>query len=267
MDHKLTNEDLNQRDMTVATTKSSSNISRRTLLKTGTVVGVTLAISGCASIGEAQPDDVPPEDNKPKPIKSVDDIRVPQLHLHSLEAEVQGETLKAVSYEDWRSGSTTYIGQVTGIRGPDLFVGVSLPGDDADPSEEVVVYLCNGEIGAVPTIRIYQTGDYDTGRIILTGENEPPGNEQIETKLALVDGTVLGSLTLADGEPFPFIAHEATGDAGLYKAETEEGDLVAHWVVFPDGRERGGLDGKGNDVYPSGGSVSRYCIFGYCFYY
>lgn len=270
MDHNPTNDDLFEHDTTVATTKSSSDVSRRTLLKAGTVAAGTLAISGCASTGEAQPD--PPEDDTSEPTKGVDDIRVPQLHLDTLETEVKGETLQAVSYEDWRSGSTTYVGQVGGIRGPDLFVGISRPGDDAEQFEsekdaELVVYLCNGEIGAAPTIRIYQTGDYDTGGITLTEDNGPSTDENIEIKLALVDDTFLGTLALADGEPFPFSAHEATGDAGLYKAETEDGDLVAHWVVFPDGRERGGLDGKGNDVITGGTTINKYCVFNYCMYY
>jgi hypothetical protein len=268
MYHNPTDDDPVQYETTAATTNSDPDISRRTLLKAGTVAGGTLAISGCTTTGEARLDDEPSDDDTPGQTNGVDDIRVPRLHLDTLEAEVEGETLRAVSYEDWRPSSATYVGHVSGIRGPDLFVGVSRPGGDAEDDAELVVYLCNGEIGGVPTIRIYQTGDYDTSGVTLTEENVSSADGHIETKLALVGGTFLGSLSLADGEPFPFIAHEATGDAGLYKAETEAGDLVAHWIVFPDGRQRGGMamDGKGNDVY-GGGSFRKFCVFNYCIYY
>lgn len=265
MSHKPTTDEQSQRDTTVVTT-SRPDLSRRTLLKTGTVAGGTLALSGFARTGGSQPDDEPPKEHNPEPAKGVDRIRVPQLNLDTLEAEVEGETLQAVSYEDWRSNSTTYVGKVSGIRGPDVFVGISRLDDDAEQDPELVVYLCNGEVGAVPTIRIYQTGDYDPTGVTLTDKNVPSANEHIEVKLASVGDTFLGSLTLAEGEPHPLVGHEATGDAGLYKAETADEDLVVHWVVFPDGRQRGGLDGKGNDVFV-GGTVNKYCFFGYCVYY
>lgn len=272
MNDKGTGDELRQHNTTVGTATSSPDISRRTLLRAGTVVGGTLAVSGCTTTGEAQADDDPPDDD-PNPTEHIDDIRVPRLHLDTLEAEIKGETLQAVSYEDWQPNSTTYVGRVCGIRGPDLFVGISRPGDDAEQFEseedaELVVYLCNGEVGAVPTIRIYQTVEYDSNGVTLTEENVSFADGHIEIKLASVGGTFLGSLALADGEPFPFSTHEATGDAGLYKAETEAGDLLARWVVLPDGRQRGGMsmDGKGNDVYV-GGSLRKFCVFNYCIYY
>jgi hypothetical protein len=221
------------------------DVSRRTLLKASAVTGGTLALSGCGSASKAQ------EDDEPAPTEGVEPIRIPQLHLDTLEAEVQGETLQAVSYEDWRSGSTSHVGQVSGRRNGDLFAGVSLPGDDAEQYSEMVVYLCDGEIGAFAAVGFYMTGDYDDGGVMLT-DNILSANEESEVKLALVDGEVLGAVTLADGKQFPFTAAEATGDAGLYAARTDDdGDLVILWIVLPDGRQRAfPLDGKGNDIYP-----------------
>ena len=234
---------MHNRDTTATTPTSIPDLSRRTLLKVGAVTGGILAFSGCATAGED-------EDDNSDPTEEVESIRIPQLHLDTLEAEVQGETLKAVSYEDWRSGNTSYVGQVSGRRNADLFVGVSLPGDDAEEYPETVAYLCNGKIGAFADIGIYMTGDYAVGGATFT-DNVLSADEDSEIKLALVDGEFLGAVTLTDGEQFPFISVEATGEAGLYAAATEERDLLVLWIVLPDGRQRAfPLDGKGNDIPP-----------------
>lgn len=239
MNSKPTQNDLLQRDRAAATPTSIPGLSRRTFLRAGTVAGSTLAISGCSRLGESLGGTENPADDEPDSTGGGETIRIPRLHLDSLEAEVAGETLQAISYEDWRSGSTTYVGQVSGRGSDDLFVGVSLLSDDAVQYEELVVYLCNGAIGSPRDIGIYLTGDYDAGGVTLTQRGVPAADEDAAVKLALVDGEFLGAVTLADGEQSPFLAAETTGDAGLYRAESDEGDLVVQWVVLPDGRQRG----------------------------
>ncbi|WP_348612614.1 twin-arginine translocation signal domain-containing protein [Halobaculum rarum] len=242
-------EDVKQRGGTAAITESISVLSRRTLLKAGGVTGVTLAISGCLSAGVAQGDDETRENDESAQIEGDESIRIPQLHLDTLEAEVQGETLQAESYEDWRSESTSYVGQVNGRRSGDLFIGVSLPGNGAEQHSEMVVYLCDGEVGAFAEIGFYMTGEYDDGGVTLT-DNILSANEDSEVKLALVGGEFLGAVTLANGEQFPFIAVEAAGDAGLYWAQTDDGDMLFLWIVLPDGRQRAFvlLDELGDDL-------------------
>ena len=244
MNPKSMNNDVQKRDTTSASTTSIPDVSRRTFLKAGALTGGILAVSGCATVGEAQKND------GSDPTGGLESIRIPQLHLATFEAEVQGETLQAVAYDEWRSGSTSYVGQVSGRRNADLFVGVSLPGEDAEQYTETVVYLCDGEIGAFAETGIYMTGDYAVGGATFT-ENVLSVEDDSEVRLALVDGELLGAVTLADNEQFPFISAEATGKAGLYAAETREGDLLVLWIVLPDGRQRGfSLDGKGNDIPP-----------------
>ena len=238
------NDDVDTGDPTGATSSSIPGVSRRALLKAGAVTGGILAFSGCATAGEGR------EDDGSDSTGGVESIAIPQLRLDTFETEVLGETLQAVSYEDWRDGNTSYVGQVSGRRNDDLFVGVSLPGVDAEQYTETVAYLCNGKIGAFADVGMYMTGDYAAGGVTFI-DNVLSADDDSEVKLALVDGEFLGAVTLPDGEQFPFVSVEATGVAGLYAAVTEDRDLMVLWIVLPDGRQRAfPLDGKGNDVPP-----------------
>jgi hypothetical protein len=232
-----------QDETTAQKTESTTGLSRRALLKAGTATGTTLALSKFVTASKAQ------EDGTSDPTEGSDTISIPQLHLDTFETEVQGETQQAGSYEDWRPGSTSYVGQVSGRRSGDLFVGVSLLKADDEQFSEIVVYLCDGEVGAFAEIGFYMSGEYNGGGVTLT-ENILSATEDSEAKLALVDGEVLGAVTLANGEQYPFIATEATGDAGLYWAEFDDGDMLVLWIVLPDKRQRAFvlLDELGDDL-------------------
>lgn len=231
---QLMTDNAPQDDTVTTDTGSIAGLSRRTLLKAGAVTGSAFALSSSVSAGEGQEDD--PYEDEP----SVAYIRIPYLDLDTLEAEFEGETLQAESYADGRPGSTTYVGEVIGRPGPALFAGVSLL-DDTDRSDEdgqsgIVAYLCNGEPGALGKLGLHFVGDYDAGGVTLT----PKDAEDVAMKVALVDGEFLGAVTLPDGESFPFLATEATDDAGIYWTEVDpEEETSVRWVVLPDGRQRG----------------------------
>jgi hypothetical protein len=230
-----------QDDTVTAKTGSITGLSRRTLLKAGAVTGSALALSSSVTAGAAQEDDDSPDNRE--------DIRVPYLDLDTLETDFEGETLQAESYADWRPASTTYVGQVVGRSSPDLFAGVSLLADtaqsDEDGQAELVAYLCDGEPGAQDGFGILLSGDFDAGGATLTPETDEDAEgikpiEDVEIKLALVDGEILGAATLPDGETHPFLAAEATGDAGMYRTELDpEQERFLQWVALPDGRQRG----------------------------
>lgn len=68
--------------------------------------------------------------------------------------------------------------------------------------------------------------------------------------VAFDDGRATGTVAVGDGEARPFSAEHATGRAGIYRAAYSLGDedFSIDWIVLADGRRRGPLDGKGNDV-------------------
>jgi hypothetical protein len=226
-----------------------NGIARRAVLKGSAGTAGAFALSGCANAIVAQEDEY--EDELPE---DIEEFRIPQLNLDTLEAEFEGETLQAVSYEDGRPGSTTYIGEAAGR--PGTFVAVShldetaeadeMNNDDEadgeDEQSDIVVYLCDGEVGTQGMFELWLTGDFDEDGMTLTNEDV---DENSEVKLALVDGEFLGAATLSGEEkPVPFVASGATGGAGLYMAESEayivdDGPLSIWWVVLADGRQRG----------------------------
>jgi hypothetical protein len=109
---------------------------------------------------------------------------------------------------------------------------------DADEQPDIVAYLCDGEVGAQGDIGLWLTGEFDGTGTTLTGEEAQDG----EVSLVLVDGEFLGAARLPNEEErVPFVTSEATGDAGLYQAETEvdETEVTVRWVVLPDWRQRG----------------------------
>jgi hypothetical protein len=68
--------------------------------------------------------------------------------------------------------------------------------------------------------------------------------------VAFDDGEASGTVAVGDGEGRPFSGELATGRAGIYRAAYSLGDedFAIDWIVLADGRQRGPLDGKGNDV-------------------
>lgn len=219
-------------------------VSRRILLKASGIGVGGLALGASASPVAAQEEGEDDEDDQ------LDDPRVPYLDLETLEAELDGETLRAESFEARRPGSTTYVGEAAGH--PGVFVAVSHLAEESDLAEgdeqpdDVVLYICNGEVGARNEVSLWLSGEFDESGTTFTGATEE-GDEDFEVKLAFVDGAFLGTATLPDVEkPVTFVASEATGDAGLYGTESEAlatngNPLPVRWVVLADGRQRGGI--------------------------
>lgn len=122
----------------------------------------------------------------------------------------------------------------------DLFVGIALAEADGDAAEPrtLVVYLCDGR-----TVSIWIVDE-------AAGAEASVARGEARIDLTLADDAVTGTVALPGAEPRPFTAEPATGDAGLYRAEwTLAGaDYMVNWIVLADGRQRGSLDGKGNDV-------------------
>lgn len=227
-------------------------VSRRTLLKASGVGAGGLALGASGSSVAAQEED---GENDTDEGEGLEDVRIPQLHLDTLEAELAGETLQVESSVDSRPGSTTYVGEAAGR--PGLFVAVShLPGNadrpEGDEQPDVTVYLCDGEVGARTDLSLWIAGAFDDTGMTFTGTLDegtlPPADgdddESPEVKLALVDGEFLGVATIPGEDPILFVASEATGTAGLYRADSEEHTIdgdpgMIRWIVLADDRQRG----------------------------
>lgn len=124
----------------------------------------------------------------------------------------------------------------------ELFIGVAVSPQDANEEapRTAAVYLCDGE-----TVSQWIVEEISGQEATLVA-----GDTSVDVTLA--DDSVSGAVASDGEEAQPFTADLATGDAGLYRAKwTLAGvDYQIDWIVLPDGRQRGGLDGKGNDVYP-----------------
>jgi len=154
------------------------------------------------------------------------------LDLDTLQARLDQTTLHATEVPG------AYVGPVD----EELFLAVVV--DDAsgpDEARTVRGYVCNHEVG------VWLHGEVDGDEVTLSSDD---GVIEIEGTIA--SGGVFGVARLGEAESKPFAATAATGDAGLYRAQaTLDGvDRTAGWVVLEDGRQRGSLDGKGNDVPP-----------------
>lgn len=152
------------------------------------------------------------------------------LDLDTLEARMDGSTLHA------REIAGAHVGAID----DEVFLAIVV-GDAGDGATAVRGYLCGREEG------VWLRGERAGDEVTLSSAD---GVVRIEGTMS--GGDVFGVARFGDAEPHPFTAAPARGDAGLYRAEARLGgeDRVAGWVVLEDGRQRGGLDGKGNDVYP-----------------
>lgn len=122
----------------------------------------------------------------------------------------------------------------------ELFIGVAVAGQDgnAEQPRTVAVYLCDSQM----------VSQWITGEI--AGEEGTLVAGESSAEVTIAGDGVSGTVALDGGQPRPFTAEPATGDAGVYRAEVSQGGADYHidWVVLNDGRQRGPLDGKGNDV-------------------
>lgn len=122
----------------------------------------------------------------------------------------------------------------------DLFIGVAVaePGASEEDPRTVAVYLCDGQ-----TVSQWLIEE-------VTGQEATLVAGDASVDVTIADNGVSGTVALGGGEPQPFTAELATGDAGVYRAEWYLGgvDYRVDWVVLNDGRQRGPIDGKGNDV-------------------
>lgn len=122
----------------------------------------------------------------------------------------------------------------------ELFIGVAVgqQGDGEEESRTVAVYLCDSQM----------VSQWITGEI--TGQQGTLVAGESSADVTIAGDSVSGTVALGGGEPRPFTAEPANDDAGVYRAELSQGgvDYRLDWVVLNDGRQRGPLDGKGNDV-------------------
>lgn len=122
----------------------------------------------------------------------------------------------------------------------ELFIGVAVGEQDASEEEPrtVTVYLCDSQM----------VSQWITGEISGQEGTLVAGDSSADVT---IDGdSVSGTVVLDGGESRPFTAEPAEDDAGVYRAEWSQGGVDYHmdWVVLNDGRQRGPMDGKGNDV-------------------
>lgn len=123
-----------------------------------------------------------------------------------------------------------------------LFIGIAVSPQDAqrEGPRALAVYLCDGQ-----TVSQWLSQE-------ITGQEATLVAGDTSVDVTIDDSSVSGMVALGDGEPRPFTADLASGKAGLYRAEWNlaGAGYQIDWVVLADGRQRGGMDGKGNDVPP-----------------
>ena len=131
--------------------------------------------------------------------------------------------------------SRSYVGRAAGSE---ALVAVVTDG------ARVLAYVCDGMPGApsgtAPTIQAWFNGPSDGISVDVT---QPAGRLQLE----LTDAAMTGTVTLAGGRTLAVNGRAATGDAGLYRAETPGpggAPAVAGWILAADGTQRGGVGGS-----------------------
>lgn len=99
------------------------------------------------------------------------------------------------------------------------------------------VYLCDSEeIGAL------FDGEVGPGTTTLAGEMlASEAEEEVVVELSLGAGAVSGTVAVGGGEPQPFEATEASGDAGVYAADAilDDDEHWGGWIVLHDGSQQG----------------------------
>lgn len=124
----------------------------------------------------------------------------------------------------------------------ELFIGVAVgqEGGGEGEARPVAVYLCDSQM----------VSQWINGEI--TGQQGTLVAGESGADVTISGDSVSGTVVLDGGEPRPFTAEPANDDAGVYRAVVSQGgvDFRLDWVVLNDGRQRGPMDGKGNDPYP-----------------
>jgi hypothetical protein len=120
--------------------------------------------------------------------------------------------------------SGTYVGEFSGHAA----IGIAVADGKA------MAYVCDSQ-----TISEWFKGDISGSTLDLTSKSG------VRLQATFVGNSASGTLTLADGKSFPFTAELATGNAGFYRAETslEGSPVVGGWIILPDGRQAGALEG------------------------
>lgn len=140
------------------------------------------------------------------------------------------------------TGPDTDMDHFVGEVNDQLFIGVAVedPNSSDGEARTVAVYLCDSR-----GVSKWLFEDVTGKRTTLDA-----GNTTVE--LALSNQRVTGTVSMADNSPQSFSARLASGEAGLYRVAYRQGgiDFSIDWIILADGRMRGPLDGKGNDVYP-----------------
>lgn len=136
------------------------------------------------------------------------------------------------------STTRSYVGSVPGTA---ALISVVVDGKRA------MGYVCDGvpgsgAAGTAPTIQNWFSGDSDGKTVDLTTS---PARLQVQ----LTDNAMTGTITLADGRNAPVAGSLVTGNAGLFRAESD--GTVGGWILAANGEQRGGVGGKGFE--PGGG--------------
>ena len=178
-------------------------------------------------------------------------ITIIMVHLSGCETNETMETEKekmdgepeiTLRVNKFTISQDTEINHFVGPVDDSLFIGIA---DSEKHSNEgqprtVAIYLCNSrEISQW----IFKE---------ITGQDATLSTEDINVEISITNDSVTGVLDLDNEASKPFTAVLTTGKAGLYRATYFQGgiDFNIDWIVLPDGRQRGPLDGKGNDIPP-----------------
>lgn len=132
-------------------------------------------------------------------------------------------------------GTQTVSGSFVGkVDGSDAFIAVVLHTDGT-----VTAYVCDSV-----SISEWFMGNVDGSSLDLTNAS----GARLTADLA--PDSFTGTFTGSDGSPLSFSVQQEDEPYGLYRGEdTVDGvDLVAGWIVLPDGEQRGAVSGGGRIV-------------------
>lgn len=133
------------------------------------------------------------------------------------------------------SGSQTVNGSFVGkVDNSDAFIAVVLHTDGT-----VTAYVCDSA-----SISAWFKGNVDGSSLDLTNADNAHLTADVKAD------SFTGTFTASGGSPLSFTVQQADKPYGLYRGEdTVDGvDLVAGWIVLPDGSQRGAVSGGGKLV-------------------
>lgn len=132
-------------------------------------------------------------------------------------------------------GAQTVSGSFVGkVDGSDAFIAVVL-----HTNGEVTAYVCDSS-----SISEWFKGNVDGTSLDLTNTSGA------RLTADLTPDSFTGTFTASDGSPLTFTVQQEDEPYGLYRDEdTVDGvDLVAGWIVLPNGDQRGAVSGGGRIV-------------------